>query len=217
MWLLENLNIKKKDFVLNVPHLELSGKGLMLLEGPSGAGKSTFLRVLLGMEPCSSFVWKVQDHKGEMDFSKKSFREKRLGVVLQPPQLFPHMTARKNILYAAKVRNVPISEAQAFLKEGVQYLSLESCLNNKPFALSGGELQRVALLRALVGRPRFLILDEPFSALDKEMQKKAASFLKEFIQKRNVPALIVAHKVEDWRHLVDESIVLEKGQLKNQI
>ena len=179
-------------FSIDIPEWEILDEGVTSLWGPSGAGKTSVFRLLLGLES-ASFTW---EFKGT-DLAKLPTPERRLGVVFQTLELFPHMTAEENIRFAADARRIPVGEAKTHLTELVETLGLASCLGRKAALLSGGEKQRVALARALIGKPRVLFLDEPFSALDAGLRSEARDLVKRAISREKLPTVLITHDRED--------------------
>jgi sulfate transport system ATP-binding protein/putative spermidine/putrescine transport system ATP-binding protein len=209
MSLVSNLHVNLDGFEVRIPHWELNDKGITVLWGPSGSGKTTTMRILIGLEPCPQMTW---DYRG-LDLNSLSIAERRLGVVFQTLDLFPHMTARQNISFACRARKLKSSEREQTLIFLRGQLQLESCWETRADRLSGGEKQRVALARALVGQPRWLLLDEPFSALDPTLRTQARDFLKSVVASQNIPTLLVSHDVEDRDQLADQVAHMENGEL----
>lgn len=209
MSLVENIERRWDDFHLSVPRWEILDQGITVLMGPSGSGKSTLFRILLGLEPCEGYRWL---HQG-IDLAKLSVPEKRLGVVFQEYELFPHLTARKNILFAAESRKIPAPEAQKLFDRLVHDLRMGEFIDRKASLCSGGEKQRVALARALIGQPRVLLLDEPFSALDEDLRGDSRRLLKDIIGHYKIPALLVTHDQRDVDVLADKVSLIEKGMI----
>ncbi|MGE0525637.1 MAG: ABC transporter ATP-binding protein [Bdellovibrionales bacterium] len=195
----ENLVKEYDEFKLSIPLWEISDRGITALWGPSGSGKTTVFRILMGVEPCPSLRWFF----GDLDLAQLPTPERRLGVVFQTLELFPHMTARENILFAAQARRIPQAEASTRLQELCEELRLTVCLERRATVLSGGEAQRVALARAVIGEPRFLFLDEPFSSLDAELRGEARRLVKRVIQRLQIPTLLITHDEEDLRDMAD--------------
>jgi sulfate transport system ATP-binding protein/putative spermidine/putrescine transport system ATP-binding protein len=195
MSLVKKINIHYDDFHLQIDELEIPDQGITLIQGPSGAGKTTFLRILMGLDPLvgSNFEWIFN---GE-DLAKKNPPDRKLGVVFQGGELFPHMTVKENILFHALARKIPKDVYTKKLEQYVKIAKLENKLNQKASTLSGGEKQRVALLRALIGQPKILLLDEPFSALDPALRTELKTFLKEIVKIDAKPCLIVSHDEKD--------------------
>lgn len=211
MSFVENL-VKTYDdgFALNVPRWEIADQGITVLKGPSGAGKTSIFRILIGLESCKGAKWMFA---GE-DLNRLPIRERRLGVVFQTYDLFPHLTTKENLFFAAEARKIPRERAQKFFDELASLLQLEPLLNRKAYYLSGGEKQRVALARALMGEPRFLFLDEPFSSLDTELRTEARTLVKSAIERFKIPSLLITHDPEDVKILGNHVVNIKNGQLK---
>lgn len=180
-------------FRIEIPGWEILDEGVTALWGPSGAGKTSVFRILLGLEPVEGYSW---EFKG-IDLAKLPVPARRLGVVFQTFELFPHMTAHENILFAAEARKIPREDAAAHCAELARTLALEGCLERRGAVLSGGEKQRVALARALIGRPRVLFLDEPFSALDADLRAEARELVKRAIHAEGIPTVLITHDRQD--------------------
>ncbi|MDP2314273.1 MAG: ATP-binding cassette domain-containing protein [Pseudomonadota bacterium] len=157
------------------------------LVGPSGAGKSTLLRVVAGLErravgvvACAGELW--QDAATFVPTHRRN-----VGWVPQDGLLFPHLTVRENLAYAARIDLAPIAAL----------LGVTPLLDRRPRHLSGGERQRVALGRALCAAPRLLLLDEPFSALDRSLRARLAADVAGWARDHAVPILLVTHDERD--------------------
>ena len=175
--------------------------------GPSGSGKSTLLRALAGLEPRAegrvSFgdeVWLDSDSGIYMPAW-----ERRVGWVPQDALLFPHLSLRENLAYAGA--------GQSEVERMAESLFLMELLDRRPRFLSGGERQRVALGRALLSAPRLLLLDEPFSALDRPLRGEVGSMVREFARDSGTPIVLVSHDEHDAELLADERWVLVAGVL----
>ena len=209
MSIVKNLFRDYGDFVVDIPEWQIADKGVTALWGPSGAGKTSAFRILTGLEPCPSLIW---DFSGE-DIAKLPVRDRRLGVVFQSYELFPHMTASENILFAAEARGLKASERQRELARLTEELGLSPFLNTRAAVLSGGEKQRVALGRALIGNPRFLLLDEPFSALDEDLKQGARNLVKRVIAERGLATLLITHDPRDRDELATQVSQIRNGRL----
>lgn len=206
---LKNLIRDYGDFQLDIKEMEIPDQGITVLWGASGSGKTTVLRILLGLEDCPGFQWQFKDQ----DLAKLKPPERRLGVVFQSLELFPHMSASENILFAAEARKIPMPEAKKHLAELAQRLQIHSVLEQKVTTLSGGEKQRVALARALIGKPIFLLLDEPFSSLDEDLRAEARNLVREIIRRYEIPTLLITHDRRDLEVLANQVIKIHKGHL----
>ena len=209
MSLIKNLFYRVGDFQLDIPEWSFSDQGVIALTGASGSGKTTVLKILCGLLPCPDFFWSFQ---GE-NLASFSPPERRLGVCFQDLRLFPHFTAKQNILFAIKARGLNFIDRKQNFEEIIDFLELKKSLNLFVEDLSGGEKQRVALARALIVQPRFLFLDEPFSYLDESTRKKARHLSIEIVKKYSVPLLLVSHDRADIKNLADEEFYLEKGKI----
>lgn len=209
MSLVENLVYKYDSFQLNIPRWEILDQGTTVLWGASGEGKTTVLRVLIGLEKCPGMKWDFQG----IDLSKLSVPEKKLGVVFQTLELFPHMSARRNILFAAEARRVDESKCEKKLSHWIDVLQMKKFIDQPAATLSGGEKQRVALVRALIGEPRLLLLDEPFSSLDENLRQESRDIVKNLLAEEKIPALLITHDRRDVEFLADKVSTLKQGRI----
>lgn len=209
MSLVEKLYKNYGSFSLDIPRWEILDEGVTALWGPSGSGKTSVFRILIGLDQCKGMRW---SYKGENLAALKS-PERRLGVVFQSLELFPHMTAMENIWFAVKARNVSDNEAQVRLKELVELLDMKGFLNRDISVLSGGERQRVALARAIIGRPQLLFLDEPFSALDENLKEGARELVKQVIENEKIPTILITHDQRDIDFLADKVSEMDNGRI----
>lgn len=198
------------DFKIDIPFWEILDQGVTVLMGPSGSGKTSVFRILLGLEPCPGMKWNMNG----TDLAKLKTPERRLGVVFQTLDLFPHLTASENIMFAARARNVDESKALNRLKELSAELQMNSFLERPASVLSGGEKQRVAMARAIIGEPRLLLLDEPFSALDQELRGESRKLVKRVIEAEKIPTLLVTHDPQDVEILANKVSHIRNGRLE---
>lgn len=213
MSFVENLHRDFDGFKLDIPKWEILDQGVTVLWGPSGSGKTSVFRVLLGLEPCPRMSWHFQG----VDLAQLKTPERRLGVVFQSLDLFPHMTARENILFAAKARSIQPGKAQNRIKELTDVLKMDNFLDRKSSLLSGGERQRVAIVRALIGEPRLLLLDEPFSALDEDLRNESRQLLKKVLEHEKIPVLLVTHDAGDVEILGNKVSTIRSGKIISEI
>ncbi|MFV8256404.1 ATP-binding cassette domain-containing protein [Bdellovibrio bacteriovorus] len=208
MSLVENLHRDYGDFKLDIDTWEILDEGVTVLWGPSGSGKTSVFRILLGLENCPGFKWTYQG----TDLAKLKTPDRHLGVVFQTLDLFPHLSAEENMMFAARARKVDPAKSSARLKELSSILKMESFLQRPAAVLSGGEKQRVAIARALMGEPRLLLLDEPFSALDQELRDESRKLVKSVIETEKIPTLLVTHDQRDVEILGNKVTTIRNGR-----
>src|SRR3954469_3580901 len=146
---------------------------LVALLGPSGSGKTTLLRVIAGLETPDAGTVLFKDD----DITRHSARDRNVGFVFQHYALFRHMTVFENVAFGLRVRKAPEAKVRERVMELLQLVRLEEKANNYPSALSGGQRQRIALARAIPPRPKVLLLDEPFGALDARVRAELREWL----------------------------------------
>lgn len=176
--------------------------------GPSGAGKSTLLRVLAGVERRATGRIEVGERTW-LDTQRRVFVEpwdRRVGWVPQEDLLFPHLSVRENLGFAGAGR--------AAVEEIADVLSVGPLLDRRPRNLSGGERQRVALGRALLAKPELLLLDEPFSALDRPLRLDLVRRVRELAEKASMLLVLVSHDEVDAAALAEEHWLLLDGVLR---
>jgi molybdate transport system ATP-binding protein len=177
--------------------------------GPSGSGKSTLLRVLAGVESSATGHLRFDDVTWQDSAAKRFVPawDRRVGWVPQDALLFPHLSVRQNLAYAG-ASDVQVEEMAALLE-------VTGLLNRRPRRLSGGEQQRVALGRALLSRPQLLLLDEPFSALDRPLRAVVTDRLRTFCEEHGVPLVLVSHDERDAEALAEERWLVSGGRLQH--
>lgn len=209
MSLIRDLHLKIEGFELNIPEWEIADQGITALTGRSGSGKTTIARILLGLDACPTLKWSF----GEEEIGQWPVERRRIGVVFQNFLLFPHLTARANIEFAARARRVGAERSERKIAEWSAILGLDGLLDRRAELLSGGEQQRVSLARALIGEPRFLILDEPFSALDADLRAESRNWVRNLVQREKIPCLLISHDRQDIESLAQREFVLVDGKI----
>lgn len=209
MALIKNINLKFDSFHLRLDQLQIPDQGVTAIQGPSGSGKTTFFNTLIGMHNPKNWSWVMH---GE-DLAELNIADRRLGVVFQNFELFPHMTAEENIkiVFEARSKN-PFAES---VSGYIEKLALGSCWKTKAADLSGGEKQRVALLRALISQPRLLLLDEPFSALDPLLKIQARELVKTILLDLKIPVYLITHDEADVQFLAQHKVTLLNGRFSD--
>lgn len=202
------LQLAHADFRLDVD-LTLPGQGTTAVFGPSGSGKSTLLRAIAGLEPTATGTLRVADQPWQTANMRLPAHKRATGVVFQHTALLPHLTVAGNLRYGWKRAGAPAGLLQTWIER----LALAPLLLRRPETLSGGERQRVALARALVTQPRWLLLDEPLSALDGQRRADILPFLEAVRRDAGIPILYVTHAVEEVARLADHLVLLDAGKV----
>ncbi|WP_018126168.1 ATP-binding cassette domain-containing protein [Balneola vulgaris] len=178
--------------------------------GPSGCGKSTLLRIMIGL---------ITPDEGEIHFGKDKLDKKntdalrkRIGYVIQKGGLFPHMSARKNVTLAAEYFGWSESDISHKVNELSELVHISTnLLDKKPTQLSGGEAQRVSLMRALMLDPDYILMDEPLGSIDPLVRNEMQSELKEIFSKLNKTVVLVTHDLGEAAYLGDELLLMKDG------
>jgi putative spermidine/putrescine transport system ATP-binding protein len=203
---------KSFDDVRAVDDLDLdiaSGEFFSML-GPSGSGKTTVLRLIAGFETVSSGVISID---GE-DITALAPFDRTVNTVFQDYALFPHMTIQDNVEYGLRTRKVPKPERAAQAAEAIDRVKLSHLAGRLPHQLSGGQRQRIALARALVLRPKVLLLDEPLGALDKQLREEMQVELKLIQREAGITFIFVTHDQEEAMRMSDRIAVFNAGRIE---
>jgi putative spermidine/putrescine transport system ATP-binding protein len=202
---------KAYDDVAAVAHIDLkisSGEFFSLL-GPSGCGKTTTLRMVAGfVAPDAGRILIDSD-----DITEQPPERRNIGIVFQNYAIFPHMSVAENIAFGLRMRRVEKSEIERRVKGALQQVGLDRFESRYQRELSGGEQQRVALARVLVTRPRILLLDEPLSALDKNLREEMKYWIKELQRGLGITTIYVTHDQSEALTMSDRIGVMSKGRV----
>jgi sulfate/thiosulfate transport system ATP-binding protein len=194
--------------------LDVPGGELVALLGPSGSGKTTLLRIIAGLEPADRGT--IQFH-GE-DATGRPVRERQVGFVFQHYALFRHMSVFENIAFGLRVRPRQVRPSEAEIRDTVMGLlrlvQLDVLADRRPSELSGGQRQRVALARALAIKPKVLLLDEPFGALDAKVRKELRRWLRRLHEEVHVTSVFVTHDQEEALEVSDRVVVMNEGRIE---
>jgi sulfate/thiosulfate transport system ATP-binding protein len=214
---IEVRNLRKTfgDFVaLDNVSLEVPGGELVALLGPSGSGKTTLLRIIAGLEPVDQGT--IHFH-GE-DATDQPVRERQVGFVFQHYALFRHMSVFENVAFGLRVRPRAVRPPEAEIRDTVmgllQLVQLDVLAKRRPSELSGGQRQRVALARALAVKPKVLLLDEPFGALDAKVRKELRRWLRRLHEEVHVTSVFVTHDQEEALEVSDRVVVMNQGRIE---
>lgn len=178
--------------------------------GPSGSGKTTVLRMIAGFEEVTSgrILLDGQDVTAAAPF------DRTVNTVFQDYALFPHMSIAENIGYGLKVRKTAKDEIARRVAESLEQVRLSHVADRLPHQLSGGQRQRIALARALILRPRVLLLDEPLGALDKQLREQMQIELKQIQREVGITFIFVTHDQEEALTLSDRIAVFNEGRVE---
>lgn len=182
-----NLTIKDNEFVT--------------ILGPSGCGKSTILRIVAGLEEATEGELKLDD----VEIVGPGMER---GMVFQGYTLFPWLTVRENIEYGMKLRNIPIMDRRAVSSYLLNVIKLEKFANAYPKQLSGGMKQRVAIARALANKPKVLLMDEPFGALDAQTKLEMQELLLEIWAQEKTTVIFITHDIEEAVYLSQRVVMM---------
>lgn len=182
---------------------------LMALLGPSGCGKTTLLNLVAGFFPPDEGDVTIDARK----VNNVPTYKREIGIMFQNYALFPHMTVAANVAYGLRMRGVAKAEMKRRVAEALALVRLSGVEDRKPRQLSGGQQQRVAIARALVINPKVLLLDEPFSALDRNLRTSMQIELKEIQRKLGVTTIFVTHDQSEALSLADRIAVMSEGRI----
>ncbi len=182
-----NLHVHRREFITVI--------------GPSGCGKSTLARIIAGLEPHTS---------GEMllDGKPVSGPDRDRGMVFQNYTLFPWLTVLRNVMFGLKLGGATTASAESEARQWLDVVGLERFADSYPHQLSGGMKQRVAIARALANRPRVLLMDEPFGALDAQTRAQLQAHLLQIWMNVNVTVMFITHDLDEAVYLADRILVL---------
>lgn len=188
-----NLTINKGEFVCML--------------GPSGCGKTTLLRIIAGLENLTDGQVLINGK----DVTKLPPGKRNFGIVFQSYALFPNMTVRQNIAFGLKKKKLSMKEINEKIMNVLEQVNLTDQIDKYPSQLSGGQQQRIALARALVVSPDFLLLDEPLSALDAKVRLKVRKEIRALQQRLGITTIMVTHDQEEALTMADKIVVMNNA------
>jgi ABC-type Fe3+/spermidine/putrescine transport system ATPase subunit len=199
-----------KNVVLRDISLEVGEGEFLTILGESGSGKTTLLRIIAGFESASAGeVWMAEERLDVLPPYRR-----RVNTVFQHYALFPHLTVEENVAYGLRVAKRPESEIASRVAEALGKVKMSAHAKSKPSRISGGQQQRIALARALVNRPRLLLLDEPLSALDANLRRQMQVELKSLQREVGISFIFVTHDQEEAMVMSDRIALLRSGELE---
>ena len=190
-------------------NLEIEEGELVCLLGPSGCGKTTILNLIAGL---------LDPTNGDIRFDGQSVvgihpKDRGIGLVFQNYALYPHMTVLENVMFPLTVgkHKISKSEAKAIALEHMKITSIEELAEKKPGEMSGGQQQRVAITRALVQKPRVLLLDEPLSNLDARLRLRIREEIRRLVKEIGITTIFVTHDQEEALSISDKIVLMDQG------
>jgi sulfate transport system ATP-binding protein len=210
---IEIQGVKKRfgDFVaLDDVSLSIPTGRLTALLGPSGGGKSTLLRIIAGLENADHGRVEIEG----LDATNLPAQKRDVGFVFQHYAAFKHMTVFRNVAFGLEIRKRPKDEIRERVHELLELVHLEQFADRLPSQLSGGQRQRMALARALAVKPKVLLLDEPFGALDAKVRKELRDWLRRLHDEVHVTTVFVTHDQEEALEVADEIVLINEGRIE---
>ena len=193
--------------ILQNINLDIYDGEFLTLLGPSGCGKTTLLRLIGGFELPNAGSLQLEG----VDIAGLPAEKRPINTVFQQDALFPHMNVYDNIAYGLKLKGVPKTEIDQRVREALAMVQLDHTINRRPQDLSGGQQQRIAIARAVVNRPKMLLLDEPLSALDAKLREQMQSELKRLQRELGITFVFVTHDQQEALSMSDRIAVMKNG------
>jgi len=195
-----------KDLSLAVAQAEF-----VSLLGPSGCGKTTLLRLVAGLLAPDAGSISI----GGRDFTRVAAHRRNIGVVFQNYALFPHLTVAENVAFGLHAQGAPKAEIGQRVRDALALVRMESFADRSVTALSGGQQQRIAVARAIVVKPTLLLLDEPFSALDRKLRETMQIEMRHLLRDLGITSIFVTHDQEEALVMSDRVAVMNEGRIEH--
>lgn len=206
---LKNISFSYKDkMIFDNYNFVMNKEEIIAIIGPSGCGKSTLLKIINGLET---------EYSGDVllngiNVNNIPVNKRDIVLMFQDNLLFPHMTIFENIEFSLKMKKYPKHEIKKMVEEVARDIHLEDKLNKYPKELSGGQQRRVALARVVISKPKLLLLDEPFTGLDKEIKLEIMNLVKIIREKYDTSIVFVTHDLSEAEYLEAKCIEFKKGE-----
>lgn len=206
---LTNINKKFNNFQINDFNLEVTKGEFLTLFGSSGSGKSTILKLIAGLD---------NDYQGDIVLNEKNYintkiSERKISMVFQDSLLFPHMNVEENTAFGLKMAGVSKKERVKKANEILADVGLKGFGKRYIHELSGGQKQRVAIARALVVNPEIILMDEPFSALDRNLRLNMQKLIKKLHKEKDITIIFVTHDHEEAFYLSTNIVIIDEGNI----
>ena len=206
---LKNISFSYKDkLIFDNYNFVINKEEIIAIIGPSGCGKSTLLKIINGLET---------EYSGDVlldgvNVNNIPVNKRDIVLMFQDNLLFPHMTIFENIEFSLKMKKYPKHKIKNMVDEVAKDIHLQDKLNKYPRELSGGQQRRVALARAVISKPKLLLLDEPFTGLDKEIKLEIMNLVKIIREKYNTSIIFVTHDLSEAEYLKAKYIEFKKEE-----
>ena len=206
---LKNISFSYKDkLIFDNYNFVINKEEIIAIIGPSGCGKSTLLKIINGLET---------EYSGDVlldgvNVNNIPVNKRDIVLMFQDNLLFPHMTIFENIEFSLKMKKYPKHKIKNMVDEVAKDIHLQDKLNKYPRELSGGQQRRVALARAVISKPKLLLLAEPLTGLDKEIKLEIMNLVKIIREKYNTSIIFVTHDLSEAEYLEAKCIEFKKGE-----
>ena len=206
---LKNISFSYRDKVIfDNYNFVMNKEEIIAIIGPSGCGKSTLLKIINGLET---------EYSGDVllngvNVNNIPVNKRDIVLMFQDNLLFPHMTIFENIEFSLKMKKYSKHEIKKMVEEVAKDIHLQDKLNKYPKELSGGQKRRVALARAVISKPKLLLLDEPFTGLDKEIKLEIMNLVKIIKEKYNTSIIFVTHDLSEAEYLEAKCVEFKRGE-----
>lgn len=201
-----------KNAAIDIDYLRVAEGSLLTILGSSGAGKTTILRLISGL--LVPQLGSIKFYGEEITFSAPAARQ--IGMVFQQPMLFPHLDVLGNVAFPLRFQGLSKSKAHHFANSYLDLVGMSNFAGRKIHALSGGQSQRIALARALAAKPRLLLLDEPFAALDVDVRAEMQDLILRLRRELRLTMVLVTHDQREAALLADNALLVENGKILQQ-